>query len=208
MEEQIVRKLREALCDEVSKEKDVVYILVESRKLLDDTKPGQPHFALKLYCHWALHVDLMGRDTTLPFLERLDGFVASVLAGNTSVVEEHRMLREFIFLDTFREQLRQFLASYGLPTAVCDENPRWHAFLNLYAGIVEDGTLSCNAQPGDLKLVSGVNFTKGKPASGSYLPFEMVWDIRLLNGKTITVNVRAMAAPGGDEMLFQGLHLH
>jgi hypothetical protein len=146
MEEQIVRKLREALRDEIKKEKDVVYILVESRKLLEDTKPGQPHFALKLYCHWALHVDLAGRDTTLPFLERVDSFVAGVLANNTNIVEEHRMFREFIFLDTFREQFKHFLASYGLPTAVCDENPQWHAFLKLYAGIVEDGTLSCNAQ--------------------------------------------------------------
>ena len=206
-EKQIVRKLRDALSNRIEREADVVYILAESRKLLEDTSPNEPHFALKLYCHWAVHVDLAGRDTTLPFLRQVDSFVASALADN-NFGEQHRMFHEFGFLDSFRQLLKRFLESCGLPTHVCDDDPSWGAFLALYASVIEDGSLSCNAQPGDLRVISGVTFTRGRPAPGCRVPFDMVWDIHLLDGRRLTVNVRALDRPAGDEMLFHGLRLH
>ncbi len=118
------------------------------------------------------------------------------------------MFREFGFLDSFRQLFKQFLESHQLPTRVCDEDRDWQSFLSIYAGVIENGSLSCNAQPGDLKRVSGITFTKGRSAAGCLLPFDMVWDIRLLDGRAITVNVRAPVGPMGDEMLFHGLHLH
>ncbi len=185
-EKQIVHKLRQALSEEIRKEADVVYVLAECRKLLEDTKPNDPHFALKLYCHWALHVDLAGRDTTLPFLKQVDTFVDCALADN-NFGEQNRMFREFGFLDSFRQLFKQFLESYGLPTQICDDDSRWQSFLSIYASVIEDGSLSCYAQPGDLRLVSGVTFTKGRSATGCYLPFDMVWDIYLLDGSIMTV---------------------
>ncbi|MGA9646227.1 MAG: hypothetical protein WBQ76_09930, partial [Candidatus Korobacteraceae bacterium] len=127
-EKQIVHKLRQALSEEIRKEADVVYVLAECRKLLEDTKPNDPHFALKLYCHWALHVDLAGRDTTLPFLKQVDTFVDCALADN-NFGEQNRMFREFGFLDSFRQLFKQFLESYGLPTQICDDDSRWQSFL-------------------------------------------------------------------------------
>ncbi len=206
-ETQIVRKLRAALSNQVEREADVVYILAECRKLLEDTQPLQPHFALKLYCHWALHVDLAGRDTTLPFLRKVDAFVEHALADK-EFREQHRMFREFGFLESFRQLLKEFFQTHRLPTSVCDEDSRWEGFVSLYAGVVEDGSLFCNAQPGDLNLISGITFTKGRQISGCKLPFDMVWDIRLLDGRTITVNVHALDRPNGEEILFHGLHLH
>jgi len=122
-EEQIIGKLRTALSNEIDDECKVVYILCESRKLLEKYPPDPPPFALLLYCHWALHVDLTYPKTTLPFLEQVDKFAARVLAGKADIVEDHRMFREFVFLETFRRQFGDFLKSYSLPTAVCDEGP-------------------------------------------------------------------------------------
>ncbi len=209
MEKQIIEKLRAALSNEVDNECKVVYILCESRKLLEKHPPDPVPFALKLYCHWALHVDLTFPKTTAPFLERVDKFAADVLAGKPNVAEQHQMLREFVFLDTFRQQLRQFLKSYDLPTAVCDEDPRWHEFLKQYAGIIEDGSLSCQDKTGRLKLVREVIFTKGGPkTSGTYIPFDLSWNIVLLNGRTLTVEVSAAALPDGNEMIFHAIRLH
>ncbi|MDA2913773.1 hypothetical protein MYX77_07425 [Acidobacteriia bacterium AH_259_A11_L15] len=209
MEKHIIEKLRAALSNEVDNECKVVYILCESRKLLDKYPRDPTPFALKLYCHWALHVDLTHARTTLPFLERVDEFAAGILAGKQNEVKENQMLREFVFLDTFKQQFRQFLESYDLPTAICDEDRRWHEFLKLYAGIIEDGSLSCQDKTGSLKLVSEVIFTKGRPiTSGTYIPFDLSWNIVLLDGKTMTVDVNAAALPGGNEMIFHGIHLH
>ncbi len=208
-EDSIIGKLRAALSDAVDSECKVVYVLAESRKLLEKYPPDPIPFALKLYCHWALHIDLKFSKTTLPFLERVDKFVDGVLAGRLNVVEEDRMFREFVFLDTFRQQFGEFLRAYDLPTPVCDEDPHWHEFLKNYAGIIEDGSLSCKAEPNSLKLVSEVVFTKGRPTTwDSYLPFDLSWNIVLLDGRTMIVDVNAAALPGGNQMISHGIRLH
>ena len=201
-EDAIVEKLRAALSDEVDSECKVVYVLAESRKLLESYPPEAPQFALKLYCHWALHVNLHNPRHTLPFLERVDEYVASVLARTSDIVKEHGMLREFVFLDTFRQQFKRFLQTYDLPTNVCDEDSRWHEFLKHYAGIIEDGSLSCQAKSDSLKRLSQVVFRKGRAAtSGNHIPFDLSWTIVLLDGSLMTVDVKAVALPDGNRMI-------
>jgi len=209
-EDGIVRKLRSALSDAVDSECKVIYILAETRKLLETYPPDPMPFALKLYCHWALHVDLDHPRTTLPFLERADKYAASVLAGNNDFLEEQRMLREFVFLDTFRQQFKKFLQAYDLPTGICDENPRWHEFLKHYAGVIEDGSLSCNAKSHPLKVIKEVVFTKGRAGATTekfYIPFGLAWTIVLLDGQKLTVEVNASAL-NGNEMIGAVTTLH
>lgn len=208
MEEAIVMKLRAALSGGIDSECKVVYVLAESRKLLETCPPDPMPFALKLYCHWALHVALDNPRTTLPFLQRVDKCVASFLAGNADIAEENRMFREFVFLDTCREQFKQFLQAYDLPTDICDDNSRWHEFLKNYAGVIEDGSLSCQAKALPLTLVDKVVFTRGRSAtSESYIPFRLSWNIVLLDKRTLTVEVEASAI-NGSEGIFSKIHLH
>jgi hypothetical protein len=209
-ENSIVAKLRIILSSAVDSEWKVVYILAESRKLLETYPPDPVPFALKLYCHWALHVDLESPRTTLPFLEQVDGFAASVLAGTKDPLAEHRMLREFVFLNTFRQQFKQFLQIYGLPTEVCDDDSRWHEFLTHYAGVIEDGSLSCKAKVNSLKLVSEVVFTKGRASASweeSLLPFYLTWTIVLLDGRKLTVEANASVLDEA-EMISSSAKLH
>jgi hypothetical protein len=176
--------LRQALSEDISREKDVMYILSESRKLLE--RAGNAgHFALRLYCHWALHADLTRPNTTLDFLRRVDSFIEGELDHRKlRVSDNYRMFHEFIYLDTFRKELREFFVSFGLPTALCDEDQRWHDFLKLYAGIIEDGSLYCGddvaeAKKKGLKLIKGVTFSRGRSAPpDSYFPFCLSWKVK------------------------------
>lgn len=205
MKDSIVKKLRAVLNGRIDSECKVSYILSESRKLLEKYPPDEPPFALSLYCNWALHIDLDRPKTTLPFLTRVDEFVASVLARkDADIVLEHRIFREFVFLDTFRAQLKAFLAAYGLPTAICDEDSRWHEFITHYAGIIEDGSLSCDGKNLPLKRIREVIFTKGRARHDSYVPFDLSWQIELLDGSSILVEVRAADFVGG-KMIVHGL---
>lgn len=209
-ENAIVEKLRVALSDAVDSEYKVVYILAESRKLLESYPPAPVPFALKLYCHWALHIDLENPKTTLSFLEHVDKYAASFLAGNQDIAIESRVLREFFFLDTFRQQLKTFLHYYGLPTGICDDNSSWHEFLTHYAGVIEDGSLSCEAKAHPLKHIKQVVFTKGKEAATDecfYIPFGLAWTIVLLDGRKLTVEVKASAL-NGIEMIHLAAKLH
>jgi hypothetical protein len=75
-ESTIIGKLRVALSDEVDSECKVLYVLAESRKLLETYPPDPDPVALRIYCHWALHVKLDHPKTTIPFLNRVDEYVA------------------------------------------------------------------------------------------------------------------------------------
>jgi hypothetical protein len=196
----IVDKLRGLLLSPIDSECKVVYLLAECRKLLEKYPPNPVPFALKLYCHWALHVNLEHPSTTRLFLERVERHAESVLNGTTDFWLEHEMVREFVFLETFREQLKQLLLSYDIPTNLCDETERWHEFLLHYAGVIEDGSLSCITQRQPLRLVKEVVFTKGRGIKmpDSYLPFGLAWTIFLLDGRTLTVEVTARLFEGKE----------
>lgn len=207
MQKSIVEKLRLFLSEAVDSECKVVYLLAESRKLLA-TRPITPEpFALRLYCHWALHVDLNLPRTTRAFLEQVEKYADSVLAGSKDILQEHRMVREFVFLDTFRQQFRKLLEIHDLPTGICDDDARWHEFLTHYAGVIEDGTLSCRAKKRPMKLVSKVVFTKGRAVQDHHTPFTLQWTIFLVDGRKLALEVRA-SAPEGKEIISSVIRLH
>jgi hypothetical protein len=181
----------------VDDECKVMYVLAEARKLLEKYPVDPAPFALNLYCHWALHIDLTRAGTTRPFLERVDRYVESILAGSLNIIEEHNMLREFVFLDTFRNQLAEFLTAYDLPRLICEQDARWNEFVKSYAGIIEDGSLSCNAG-NNFKFIREVVFTKGQSRTeDAFIPFDLSWHIGLLDRRTMTVDVSASQYPYG-----------
>ena len=56
----------------------------------------------------------------MDFLKRVDRWITNTVAylrpsGPWEFIEEHRLFKDFIYLDTFRHQLRDFLASYTTP---------------------------------------------------------------------------------------------
>jgi hypothetical protein len=200
MRDSIVKKLKAILSERIDSEHKVVYILAETRKLLDGNPPDPQPFALRMYCHWALHVDLTYPNTTMPFLTRVEAYVQSTLAGNPNFLEEHRLLRDFVFLDTFKDQLKRFLDGHMLPTNICDEHDRWQEFVKHYAGVIEDGSLSCSAKGEKLQNVQGVVFSKGRatrPEEG-FLPFRLLWTINLHDGRSLNVEAAASALAGRE----------
>jgi hypothetical protein len=204
----IVEKLRDVLTSGINSECKVVYVLCEARKLLDALRPAPVPFALRLYCNWALHVDLDHSNTTLPFLQRVDDFVNSVFAGaEGNPALEYQVFSEFVFLDSFRNQFKQFLAEHALPTALCDQDALWHQFVTHYAGIIEDGSLSCDGKKLPLRWVREVTFTKGNAREDGYIPFDLTWQIDLLDGRAIVVDVYASDFPAGGKMIFHGMKI-
>lgn len=188
----------------VDSECKVVYLLAESRKLLNQGRPEPDLFALRLHCHWALHVDLSHPSTTRRFLSLVDEFAASILCGSKRPEREREALRELAHLETFRREFERFLSSYGLPTGICDNEGEWREFLKYYAGVIEDGSIACEGEGRGLGLVKKVVFSKGRPATtpGGSLPFDLQWEILLTSGKTLTVQVNSTASAAGQATIY------
>jgi hypothetical protein len=208
MEEAIVRKLRAHLSGGIVTECHVVYLLAQVRKLLEGEHHRPKPFALKMYCHWALHINLTNPNTTGEFLRRVDQFVQKTIHPYAehsdaafSSLDEHRLFREFVYLDNFRSELRELLHRYNLPDTLCEANAEWFKFITAYAGVIEDGELSVESRGHQIEqgwkrqnigprsdqhsvTVKKVVFRKGDAPTfpGSHVPFSVRWDIHLRDG--------------------------
>ena len=187
MRNDIIRKLRDHLARPLDTECAVVYLLAEVRKVLerDHTKPP----ALWMRCHWALHVDLTKTRTTCEFLRPVDDYIVNTIAGfqkDPNYRDQSGWLfRELSFSDSFRGQLREFFEIHGLPTALCDDERSWAAFLSVYAKVTEDGGLS--ARSGKLRAIDKVVFKRGRMpiAADGLFDFIVQWDIHLKDGRVV-----------------------
>lgn len=195
----IVAKLKKHLADPVDTECAVVYLLAEVRKLLERHDRQHRQSVVWMYCHWALHVDLGSPQTTLEFLKQVDVWVTNTVAGLVPrgpwrFQQEIYLFRDFIYLDAFRSQLKFVLASFDLPTDLCDEESKWFEFLSAYAGVVQDGTLTVTGDKNsDLGAVKQVTFKKGRSLpSEHHVDFVIQWDIELKDGRTLRTEFNAL----------------
>jgi hypothetical protein len=202
MQNSIVTKLRNVLSGPVDTEAMAVYLLCETRKLLDyeDPSPSRTPTPLRMFCHWALHVDLDRRGTTEEFVKRVDNVVTHFINEQerftqSAFAAEQALIAEFASFDKFRSELQAFLSRHGLPTYLCDEHIKWFSFLEAYAGVIEDGSLFCSR----LNTVEGVTFIKrSSEMTPSDLPFKPTWIVHLKtshNGHS-KVEVSAQSSAG------------
>jgi hypothetical protein len=157
MQNAIVAKLEKHLAGSMDSEPDAVYLMCEVRKLQEYDDPSRKPTPLRMFAHWALHVDLTSKGTTEPFIKRVDDVVSDFLSGavtSKGLADQHALIEEFASFDTFRSELGSFLQMHNLPTAICDDDARWFKFLEAYMGVVEDGALLC-----PLNTVTGVRFS-------------------------------------------------
>jgi hypothetical protein len=207
----IVMKLDRFLVDPTDSECKVVYLLCELRKLLEPVPTRHRPFALNMYCHWALHVSLHGTDTITPFLQQVDDYLHGVLVGPEDFGASNRMVGEFLSFETLRSQMHDFCRANGIRTDTTADDSRWNEFVRHYAGVIEDCSLEIRSPNQGLRHVKQLTFMKGNDARGQFahIPFDMVWHVALLDGRSVDVSVNARPATNGvGQMAKWGIHLN
>src|SRR5271156_2925626 len=110
----ILDKLDQALRQDISTEGQVVYILVEIRKLIEQDRELREYFALDFYCSFALHT-VMDREGARRILERFDRAHPLLVSNQPLPTELKKEIQDTTKLAKFREQLEAFITSNGLP---------------------------------------------------------------------------------------------
>jgi hypothetical protein len=142
MEDQILRKIRAELERGITEECQVVYLLVEIRKLLDrDGKNAEPYNSLRLCSDWAVHVSLSW-SRAQNIVIQADAYYPKLLSGTLSEEEKNNFQRMFS-LDAFREEMNYFLRDKGLPLF---SDAGWNLFLTAFLNVIEDCPLLYKAQ--------------------------------------------------------------
>jgi hypothetical protein len=185
----IVQKLAAHLSSPIDTEANAVYLLCEVRKLFDKRMP----LAVNMCANWALHVNLSWNPGVQKLLKDVDDFVGEFRKyGN--VPSNASIFRELALVGSFRRELGECLASEGLPTKLCDDDQFWFAFIQAYAGVIDEGELECDGT--GFQNIQKMVFTKGRPLTGADLPFEVDWDIILDDGQSLKANFNTFQVEG------------
>jgi hypothetical protein len=136
----IVEKLHPVLTQPIETEMQVVYILVELRKLLEHDGNKDLYPVLNFYGDWVVHTKLSSSRVA----DRIVRLFDEVMHRKVNDTIDLRLEEEAVsfFNETLlREQLRTLLGSVGLPTELCTNDTNWHDFRKKLAGVIEDAPL-------------------------------------------------------------------
>ena len=144
MIDELERKLTIELQEAVTSERQVVYILVQMRKLMDRTaeelnSPSYP--TLRLYCNWVAHIGLsFGEARTL--VAQANDLYPRLMAENTSPTEKAGFWETYTFA-ALRADIDRFILTHRLP-AITHAN--WNNFITCLLPVLEDCPLTVEAK--------------------------------------------------------------
>jgi hypothetical protein len=115
----------------------VVYLLVESRKLLDHTK-NKNYSIPRFYADWAVHTS---KDSLTPEMKAtLEKIYLEVtpLFKNQSVINIESKLMSFVSMTALRKEMSLLFDECKLPDALVKVDKNWAAFQSLLASVLAD----------------------------------------------------------------------
>lgn len=185
MKPDILIKLARALAQPVTSEGQIVYIMVELRKLIELNGDGARIAALKFHCDWVAHPVLQGsqaQDIVRLFdkYQKLED--TKPVAQDRPDMSFMKQLGPVLTMSNFRNELGAYLRSQQLDPSIPNDNDKWAMFLMHYAGVIEDCPLRCVSQR--LKYVDEVTLklldsSPQARATGFQLAIEWRWKSRL-----------------------------
>jgi hypothetical protein len=144
MRNDIVGKLSVELRRPIKHERQVVYILVEIRKLLDHVDPDRTTWeALRTFCNWPLHTNLTSGWAKKPIelmnevIQRKDGMLELLINA-----DRRKQVQSIFSLDEIYTELIQFLKQQGIGQFNVLILQEWATFLKLYFSVVADCPLT------------------------------------------------------------------
>jgi hypothetical protein len=174
----LIYKLTRALEKPIRTECEVVYVMVEIRKLMDrregerrkeipeaDQRKLKPEFpVLKLFSDWTVHINIQWNREAEPLMQEFDGAVESVKAGNGIPLP----FLKFLSLAHFRDEFARSLTVNELPPRLVEDSDEWDRFLNLYSAVVSDCPITYTNRQIPFRLISTLTLTKDTPQEESY----------------------------------------
>jgi hypothetical protein len=158
LKDEIIRKLQDALSETFEKDSDVLYVMVQVRKLLelDGLDKALEYESLNFYCDWVTH-PVMDRSTAKKMLSLFQGqneidfekFKARTPEMAKLTFEASQRELNFLSFQSLREQLNTYLNQKGLDRIGED---KWTDFENILLAILIDTPLRSNQ--GDIEEFS------------------------------------------------------
>jgi hypothetical protein len=189
MQDEIIRKLEAELHQTIKSERQVVYILVEIRKLMyrDKVPKGRyPH--LRMLCDWAVHAHL-DRDIVKEHLLILNSVADRLRTGTMTAHDLARSSKIFDLMEA-RAEFLNFIREIRLNEALKHifGAPWWGTFLKQYVCVISDCPLVLVGKDVGVRTiraatVKGCTVLKPGPTEG-HIEFVLCidWEIEFEDG--------------------------
>ena len=126
---------RQFLSKSTLTEARVVYILIQTRKLVDHLEAKLKFPTLWFCCSWVAHIE-MERGMAKTILKYFDEAHPFNVKNQPVPDDVQRNIEEIIKFDNLRQEFLDFLAGIGISNIYIQKH--WAKFLGLYAAVVED----------------------------------------------------------------------
>jgi len=185
MQDELLRKINDALSSAITTEMQVVYLLVEIRKLLDRDNYTQP--TIRSFSNWVVHTSLEHKaEGTTQVLQEFDECVSLTIEENKGpgTFPQHYSLRNF------RDGLQTFLAAYTLPTQLTDDDTTWQTFCRLYSDVVSDCPITLTASRVALNYIDKVELVTNMRLPDGYQQLPLLdWKVTLKSGRVMFMSI-------------------
>lgn len=139
MKQDIVEKLDRHFSEGIKREADVVYTLVELRKLLDQKVSAKDYPVIRFYANWVVHTNLSHPNDVLEgFLRHIDFAMMLNKVGTAAAVK--RWVYRAISVRQLQVELWDFSRSLGLDSKIFHDS-QWPNFLRNLVPILIDTPL-------------------------------------------------------------------
>ena len=182
MQEEISRKLTAQLNEGITTEVQVVYLLIGIRKLIEHDNKWEQYPTLNFSCDWVLHSKL-DRSAAKAILREFDKAHPLWKSEEKLPRELEDKIKDICGMESFKEELTEFLESYDLPP-IAQNVDGWSRFFYLYGQVIHDIPLmvkpsSPEAAENISKLVVHCETAPETIKSGDRedLVYRIVWEI-------------------------------
>jgi hypothetical protein len=126
--------------DTLGEEAHVTYLMVETRKVIDQTGSAKTYPLLKFYADWAVH---SRKDRITAEIEALSeqmyaAVVEEITAPYPGLSRGRSPVLAFVYMDDLRREMERFLIHNSLDDTLATNQDSWIAFVSLLVKILEN----------------------------------------------------------------------
>jgi hypothetical protein len=148
---EVAEKIARHLTGELSvwNETDVVYLLVEVRKLLDharnETQANSPH--LRFYCDWVVHISKDRIDPiTLDVVKNMESGIKRQIHQPNMFLGEEAI--NFAYFRSMQDELLQLMKAEGIDAGILSSEDKWSLVVSILVKALENQPLNIEQRHG------------------------------------------------------------
>lgn len=124
----------------LTEECQVVYLMVEIRKIIDQTRSATRYPFLKFYSDWTVHSkkDVITPEVRQMSEEMFSFAVSEINAAHPGMPGEKSQVLEFAYMSALGKEMNSFFMEFGFESDLPTDETKWINFVSLLVKVLEN----------------------------------------------------------------------